>query len=86
MTFPSSTSPCVMSMMILSLSNTMVEIIFTMAIQSLMTHLPYIAMRVLDDNNDNTVQHGVECECNKAVGRNYMFHRYGKYISPMKVA
>ncbi len=45
-----------------------------------------IPTRLLDDKEEETVYHVVDSACNKAAGRNYMFRRFGKFISSMKVA
>ncbi len=45
-----------------------------------------IPTRLLDADEEETVNHVVESACNKAAGRNYMFKRFGKFISSMKVA
>ncbi len=45
-----------------------------------------IPTRLLDVDEEETVNHVVESACNKAAGRNYMFKRFGKFISSMKVA
>ncbi len=45
-----------------------------------------ILTRLLNEDEEETVNHVVESACNKAAGRNYMFKRFGKFISSMKVA
>lgn len=45
-----------------------------------------IPSRLLDEEEEETVNYVVESACNKAAGRNYMFKRMGKFISSMKIA
>ncbi len=40
----------------------------------------------MDEEEEETVHHVVESACNEAAGRNYMFKRFSKFISSMKVA
>ncbi len=49
------------------------------------TSIP-IPPRLLDEEEEETIKHGVESACNNAAGRNYMFKEMGKFISSMKVA
>ncbi len=49
------------------------------------TSIP-IPPRLLDEEEEETIKHGVESACNNAAGRNYMFKQMGKFISSMKVA
>ncbi len=48
------------------------------------TSIP-IPTRLLDEEEEETINHVIESACNKAAGRNYMFKRMGKFISSMKV-
>lgn len=45
-----------------------------------------IPTHLLDEEEEETVQHVVDSSCNKAVSRKYMFCRFGKFITSMKVA
>ncbi len=49
-----------------------------------MSNIP-IPTWLLDDEEKETVHYIIDSPCNKAAGRNYMFKRFGKFISPMKV-
>ncbi len=45
-----------------------------------------VSTQFLDEEEEETVQYVVGSACNKATGRNYMFCRWGKFVSSMKVA
>ncbi len=45
-----------------------------------------IPTRLLNGDEEETIDHVVELACNNAAGRNYMFKRFRKLISSMKVA
>ena len=45
-----------------------------------------IPSRLLDEEEEETVNYVVESACNKAARQNYMFKQMGKFISSMKIA
>lgn len=44
-----------------------------------------IPTQFLEEEKEETVQQVVDSACDKAAGRNYMFCRFGKFSSSMKV-